>query len=88
MLRQLQQTQARLNVEKRLAGRKIEKVIYEEAVTNCEMLDGEKGRKRRYWIATRQEIKRMEEHLKQQSEIRKVISEIEHRLAILEDFRM
>lgn len=47
-VRQLQQTQAQIeNVEKRLAGRKIEKVIYEEAVTNCEMLDrrkkGERG---------------------------------------------
>ena len=87
-VRQLQQTQAQIeNVEKRLAGRKIEKVIYEEAVTNCEMLDREKREKEEILIATRQEIKRMEEHLKQQSEIRKVISEIEHRLAILEDLR-
>lgn len=87
-VRQLQQTQAQIeNVEKRLAGRKIEKVIYEEAVTNCEMLDHEKREKEEILIATRQEIKRMEEHLKQQSEIRKVISEIEHRLAILEDLR-
>ena len=39
-VRQLQQTQAQIeNVEKRLAGRKVEKEIYEEAVTNCEMLD-------------------------------------------------
>ena len=87
-VRQLQQTQAQIeNVEKRLAGRKIEKEIYEEAVTNCEMLDREKREKEEILIATRQEIKRMEEHLKQQSEIRKVISEIEHRLAILEDLR-
>jgi len=87
-VRQLQQTQAQIeNVEKRLAGRKVEKEIYEEAVTNCEMLDREKREKEEILIATRQEIKRMEEHLKQQSEIRKVISEIEHRLAILEDLR-
>ena len=87
-VRQLQQTQAQIeNVEKRLAGRKVEKEIYEEAVTNCEMLDREKREKEEILIATRQEIKRMEEHLKQQSEIRKVLSEIEHRLAILEDLR-
>ena len=87
-VRQLQQTQAQIeNVEKRLAGRKVEKEIYEEAVTNCERLDREKREKEEILIATRQEIKRMEEHLKQQSEIRKVISEIEHRLAILEDLR-
>lgn len=87
-VRQMQQTQAQIeNVEKRLAGRKIEKEIYEEAVTNCEMLDREKREKEEILIATRQEIKRMEEHLKQQSEIRKVLSEIEHRLAILEDLR-
>ena len=87
-VRQLQQTQAQIeNVEKRLAGRKVEKEIYEEAVTNCERLDREKREKEEILIATRQEIKRMEEHLKQQSEIRKVLSEIEHRLAILEDLR-
>ena len=87
-VRQMQQTQAQIeNVEKRLAGRKVEKEIYEEAVTNCEMLDREKREKEEILIATRQEIKRMEEHLKQQSEIRKVLSEIEHRLAILEDLR-
>ncbi|MFR2835468.1 MAG: SbcC/MukB-like Walker B domain-containing protein [[Clostridium] nexile] len=87
-VRQMQQTQAQIeNVEKRLAGRKIEKEIYEEAVTNCEMLDREKREKEEILIATRQEIKRMEEHLKQQTEIRKVLSEIEHRLAILEDLR-
>ena len=87
-VRQMQQTQAQIeNVEKRLAGRKVEKEIYEEAVTNCERLDREKREKEEILIATRQEIKRMEEHLKQQSEIRKVLSEIEHRLAILEDLR-
>ena len=62
-VRQMQQTQAQIeNVEKRLAGRKVEKEIYEEAVTNCERLDREKREKEEILIATRQEIKRMEEH--------------------------
>lgn len=86
--RQMQQTKAQLEtVKERLNGRSVEKKMYEELLAGCAHLETEKQKKEELKITLRQEIVRMEEHLKQQEKIQKELSEIEHRLAILEDLR-
>lgn len=86
--RRMQQTRTQLEtIESRLQGRRIEQTLYEETLRNCERLESEKREKEELKITLRQEIGRMEEHLRQQEKIQKELSEIEHKLAILEDLR-
>lgn len=86
--RRMQQTKTQLEtIKNRLDGRSVERKPYEEALRRCETLEAEKREKEELRITLRQEISRMEEHLKQQEHIQKELSEIEHRLAILEDLR-
>ena len=84
----MQQTKTQLEtIQNRLNGRSVDYETYEETIRKCEVLEEEKKKKEELKITLRQEISRMEEHLKQQEKIQKELSEIEHRLAILEDLR-
>ncbi len=86
--RKRQQTQSEIeSVKRRLDGRSADKSEYDEIVRICEMQEAEKKQKEEKKITLCQEIKRMEEQLRQQSKIQKLLSEREHRLALLEDLR-
>ena len=86
--RRMQQTKTQLEtIQNRLNGRSVDYETYEETIRKCEVLEEEKKKKEELKITLHQEISRMEEHLKQQEKIQKELSEIEHRLAILEDLR-